>query len=531
MSTNDETTPTPSLMEQIEHLEVLVHNMKNMAAADNEALHIASSILAKQQEISNYLDCMKDSAEKEGTAIWQQLVSLLKNEDNIPTETVWIKFYDSLTALDGTSVQLRKCIFHNYVNDERQKQTLLHEVCSKNPPANVVKILLDLIPPSPLNNYNHLALDIDNKYPLHRIVENGGSIDVIKLLINADHKRTTLKMIEDKESVYHTLIAKKDVYEPDTFSEILRYLSCMGVYNMRDSGLLNRAATHENKTPLLLLVQSLMNKDGMTGQEIWQNRDFTFLLKATCYHYKMSKTPRKGVVRDNDIDKVCQEIEDISLSEAFLVCAPDFSEKIISKMPLKQPATHFLLKKDSSGQYPIHQLILSMDYKNPSYFMDTLTTDWKRGAFHDVAMQLILKHVPQCAQQYNDEGLLPLHIAADPQRLVLDENKRLNLVSMIWKAYPDAADIVDKNTGLPPFALAARGKDEFGKVEAKKKSKYNKEGDLIEHFDRFEAANDCSFFLLRQHPEILSGYIVDGVEQPCPSKDSIPLAKRPRKGM
>ena len=166
--------------------------------------------------------------------------------------------------------------------------------------------------------------------------------------------------------------------------------------------------------------------------------------------------------------------------------------------------------------------------------MDTLTTDWKRGAFHDVAMQLILKHVPQCAQQYNDEGLLPLHIAADPQRLVLDENKRLNLVSMIWKAYPDAADIVDKNTGLPPFALAARGKDEFGKVEAKKKSKYNKEGDLIEHFDRFEAANEAtlssSFFLLRQHPEILSGYIVDGVEQPCPSKDSIPLAKRPRNG-
>ena len=212
MSTNDETTPTPSLMEQIEHLEVLVHNMKNMAAADNEALHIASSILAKQQEISNYLDSMKQLAEKEGAAIWQELVLLLKNEDDLPTETVWIKFNDSLKALEGTSVQLRKCIFFNYINDERQKRTLLHEVCcKKNPPANVVKVLLDLIPPSPLNNYNHLALDIDNKYPLHRIVENGGSIDVIKLLINADHKRTTLKMIEDKESVYHTLIAKKDV--------------------------------------------------------------------------------------------------------------------------------------------------------------------------------------------------------------------------------------------------------------------------------------------------------------------------------
>ena len=314
----------------------------------------------------------------------------------------------------------------------------------------------------------------------------------------------------------------------------------MGVYNMRDSGLLNRAATHENKTPLLLLVQSLMNKDGMTGQEIWQNRDFTFLLKATCYHYKMSKTPRKGVVRDNDIDKVCQEIEDISLTEAFLVCAPDFSEKIISKMPLKQPATHFLLKKDSSGQYPIHQLILSMDYKNPSYFMDTLTTDWKRGVLHDVAMQLILKHVPQCAQQYNDEGLLPLHIAADPQRLVLDENKRLNLVSMIWKAYPDAADKVDKNTGLPPFALAARGKDESGTVEADEKCKYKTDGDFFEHLgkmlDRLEAGKkvtlSSSFFLLRQHPEILSEYnIVGGVEQPCSSKDSIPLAKRPRKDM
>ena len=528
MSTHVETTP--SLMEQIEHLEVLVHNMKNIAFGTGNDAHVASTILAKEQEISNYLDSMKHSAEKEGTAIWQELVSLLKNEDDLPTETAWIKFIDSLTELEGTSVQLRKCIFHNYVNDERQKQTLLHEVCSKNPPAIVVKILLDLIPPSPLNNYNHLALDIDNKYPLHRIVENGGSIDVIKLLINADHKRTTLKMIEDKESVYHTLIAKKDVYEPDTFSEILRYLSCMGVYNMRDSGLLHRAATHENKTPLLLLVQSLMNKDGMTGQEIWQNRDFTFLLKATCYHYKMSKTQRKGVVRDSDVDRICHDIEEISLSEAFLICAPCFSEKVVSKMLNELLATdcQFLLKKDSQGQYPFHRLILSRDYAHPSYFMDTINTDLKDD-LHDLTMELILKHAPQCAQQYNNEGLLPLHIAADPQRFVLDESNRINLVSMIWKAYPDADDKVDKNTGLPPFALAARGKDEFGKVEAKKKSKYNKEGDLIEHFDRFEAANDCSFFLLRQHPEILSGYIVDGVEQPCPSKDSIPLAKRPRK--
>ena len=233
-------------MEQIEHLEVLVHNMKNIAAADNEAPapHVASTILAKQQEISNYLDCMKDSAEKEGAAIWQELVSLLlKTEDELPTETVWNPtetvwklFYDSLKALEGTCVQLRKCIFFNYVDSLAQNWTLLHVVCSKNPPVNVVKILLDIIPTSPANCYNHLALDWSNRYPLHIVLQFGGSIDVIKLLVNADYKRETLKTeyneLGMRDSVYHTLIAKRNMYEPDTFSEIVRYLSCMGINNM-----------------------------------------------------------------------------------------------------------------------------------------------------------------------------------------------------------------------------------------------------------------------------------------------------------
>ena len=115
---------------------------------------------------------------------------------------------------------------------------------------------------------------------------------------------------------------------------------------MRESGLLNRAISQEKKIPLLLLVQILINKDGMTGQEIWQNRDFTFLLKATCYHYKMSKTQRKGVVRDSDVDRICHDIEEISLSEAFLICGPNFSEKVVNKMVNELLATdcQFLLK-------------------------------------------------------------------------------------------------------------------------------------------------------------------------------------------
>ena len=293
---------------------------------------------------------------------------------------------------------------------------------------------------------------------------------------------------------------------------------------MRESGLLNRATTHENKTPLLLLVQSLINKDGMTGQEIWKHRDFIFLLKATCYHYKMPTTQRKCVVGDSDINRFCQDIEEISLSEAFLICAPNFSEKVVNKMLNELLATDckFLLQQDSQGQYPIHKLILSRDYENPSYFMGTIG---RNGDLHDLTIQLILKHAPQCAQQYNNEGLLPLHIAADPQRVVLKESKRLNLVSMIWKAYPDAADIVDKNTGLPPFALAARGSvmKEFtsGRISV---------GDFLDTISNKRDAVSTSFFLLRRHPDILSEYnIVGGVEQPCSSnKDSIPLAKRPR---
>jgi hypothetical protein len=56
---------------------------------------------------------------------------------------------------------------------------------------------------------------------------------------------------------------------------------------------------------------------------------------------------------------------------------------------------------------------------------------------------------------------LPLHLASDPTALhVLKKNTRYELVYDIWKAYPEAASVVDPLTGLPPFAMAARDPDE-----------------------------------------------------------------------
>ena len=82
--------------------------------------------------------------------------------------------------------------------------------------------------------------------------------------------------------------------------------------------------------------------------------------------------------------------------------------------------------------------------------------------------------------------------------------------------YPDAAGTIEKTTGLPPFALAARGDDEEEKIKKiKDREAQEKEqtwSDRLMFGDFLLREPEChllssSYFLLRQNPDILTGCI------------------------
>jgi len=244
-------------------------------------------------------------------------------------------------------------------------------------------------------------------------------------------------------------------------------------------------------TPVLLFVQSLINKEGLNGQAIMRNSDFTFLLKATCYHYESTSNNDKNETKS--INVVCQEIEAIPSSEAFLVCAPCFNEKIIEKVlnELLSVNCQFLFEKNSLGQYPVHRMITE-----ENYFMNTVTTRLWGSEFLSCILKIVLKHAPKSAQLVNKEGRLPLHIVSDAQRRRFEDSDRLDLVKIIWNAYPEAAEAVDSKTGLPPFALAA-SKEEEG---PKRRGSEDSLDRILNMMIPIEESLSSSFFLLRQQP-------------------------------
>ena len=86
--------------------------------------------------------------------------------------------------------------------------------------------------------------------------------------------------------------------------------------------------------------------------------------------------------------------------------------------------------------------------------METVRAEKREGLCHYL-IGVILGAVPQCSHQLDKDGRLPLNLASDPTTLqVLEKNTRYELVYDIWKAYPEAASVVDPLTSLPPFALA-----------------------------------------------------------------------------
>ena len=519
MSDQDGDNKTSIRLQQIHHLKELVLNLEKIAIASENEDHVAGEILAQHKNISNYLDKMKQSAESRGREIGHDLLSFLTSPD-ITVEDHWDYFWDKLKVLEGTSESFRRCcLFHTQSEDD---STIMHIICSKNPPVYVVKALLEIIPyasETDTKQYNHLAINKERHYPLHKLMQHGGSIEVVKLLVNADSEKKTLSMIKKGDylpntihSVYHILIANREVYEPEVFSEILRYLCCMCI-GMAEPALLYQGTSYNTMTPVLLLVKKLINREGLNGQAIMRNSDYVFLLKATCYSHKSKPYSKSDLIKERVQHQIFQEIEDISLTEAFVICAPCFSKNIAAKVlnDLLSKDCQFLFEKDSYGQYPVHRMI-NDNRKWPCYVVSTVYHDRANDFDRDTTLEMVLQYAPRSAQLRNDEGRLPLHIVSDAQGIRLTDENRLNLLRIVWNAYPDAAEKLDGKSGLPPFALAVRGEDED---TIKEYTKYNPDLVKIDEMDRrlkrlgvkdvcYTISLSSSFFLLRQQPDIIS---------------------------
>ena len=68
----------------------------------------------------------------------------------------------------------------------------------------------------------------DCKYPLHFIMKHGGSVDVVKLLVDADKEGDTITSSfgrDGEDSVYHLLIDNKEEHKREIFSGILQVLA------------------------------------------------------------------------------------------------------------------------------------------------------------------------------------------------------------------------------------------------------------------------------------------------------------------
>lgn len=209
-----------TLLDRIEYIEGMLQNLKLKAVAGggNDAL-TASAIIDEHEHISKYLDHMKDAAELKGRDICNELFSFLRDDyDASSSDTFWSQFHDQLKALEGTNVQFRKqCLFRTLSNNGC---TILHEVCKLNPPAKVVRTLLHITPVAEeedfcllyekMKQFNHLALTRSGEYPLHLVLTHGGSIDLVRLLVETDNKKVTLKMSKETgNSACHLLISNR----------------------------------------------------------------------------------------------------------------------------------------------------------------------------------------------------------------------------------------------------------------------------------------------------------------------------------
>ena len=479
----------------IDYVEGVLESFKSKIIAHGEDDLLTSSFVLEKEgygeKLTKAMEWMNNYAHNKAARMFDELISFLDYHDTWPKAMFWSHFNNKLVTLGKTSVEFRKdCLFRSL---EANDCTLFHEVCKLQPPAKVVKKMIEIIPKqgksglsSISRQYNHMSRAHSGggscRYPIHMVCEHGGSMELVKLLVSADEERDTLSFSRGEEnSVYHVLVANKANHKPKTFSEILRYLVL--AYKRRHWSPIMDCNSTDLK-PVALLWKTL-KESGLSEEQILEDKDFTFLLKATCYYH----WSRYSSSKIEDIDAL-KKIEELTLGHAFLACSPCFEKKVVSKVLeiLISIDNSFLFKHAShtnKNEYPIHQLVA----RGSAYCMDGNIN------FSQFLVDTILRLVPKCAQQENLQGLLPLHLAADFQGPYIRAHERLSLVRTIWQAYPEAANVIDKKHLLPPFALPARGERE------KDRCRYDS---YFPEEDPEYSGTSTTFFLLRQQPEMLS---------------------------
>ena len=254
---------------------------------------------------------------------------------------------------------------------------------------------------------------------------------MVKLISGANEKGGALYDLDSKYgTVFHVLSQNKARHEPREFSDILRYLVLnVDMDTAKRSSLLE--TNESGKIPLLLLWQSLKS-EGLSDLDILKNDDFIFLTKATCYHHHYSSNTsycaldEKG--RSKTYDGRLDQIGNIPFDLSFLTCCKCFGRNFTARAlsHFLSLDNTFLLEKDMFGVYPF----LGIVSESEKYTMRNLNyTDFD---FEQFIVKTILKIAPQCAQQRDENGRLPLHLVADVvQKPYLTDRSRTSLMGRL----------------------------------------------------------------------------------------------------
>jgi len=511
MSDNDKLT----IVEAIEMAQRQLETLKEkVAAAGDDKITIASVIDTQAENTIDCINWLMYQSRQMAQQTSSDLFSFLDNYTTWPKSMFWSHLHKKLKCLENTSEDFRKGCLSKQMGEGNaalygSQSKLIHEICKLNPPVHVVKTLLDITPDNDGYNessrYDYLACDRSYENPLHKVVRAGGSIELVKLLVNADVDKKSLKRSKEgaRSSVYHVLTAKasKAKYQPNGYSQVLKYLVL--VDNTNDSPLLYDTKP-DNKSPIARLYHSLKS-EGLSDFDVLRNEDFVFLIKATCHSFLL----RKKEVNIPAVDCKLSEINRIPLLQACLVCSTCFNKEVVRKI-MECFFSNGGLYWNTKNEYfcPVHKLVLANDW---GFFINTITNPHYNYSYKQFMIETILNIAPQCAEQKDHEERLPLHHAADSVRVpIQDKQERLSLVQTIWEAYPDAANDIDKETKLPAFALPSR-------LEA--------DGNVPKYYDD---GTSSTFFLLRQRPEMLAIALGGSTEGVNISVVTRPQTKRPR---
>ena len=515
MSDSESESSEPfSVLDSIEAMEDELSQMKTSILEGNRTTLEYAVLCEKScRQIQSALSEIQQKISGIGSDYYDDLRCSLISQALYPRDDFWQKFEHKLNEI-GDDVECRKKALQ--FSDERGMRVLIHHVCALNPPISTLELLIEktTFPEKrPLScKYNHYSQTSDGEYPLHILLQNGGSFETVKFLVEKDTSKKTLQCPEwsGRISLVGALVSNRDSY--DDFAEYMKILQYI-VKQSEDANRFSKSLVYQNRTddhesyPINLCWEKY-KEDGFSDSEIMEKEDIQYLLKAMCYYSKVRGWGSKAT-------KSSRNIDDISLLEAFLrsficfqnsVLKDDIFPKLLCSDGEYRDCRDYLFSKDSDGKYAIFKLLSYKDYSLiPSY---TLKESKLIGRVIGV-IRVLLHFAPDVAKIEDDEGFLPLHIVSDALLFQhFNRNQRWRLAKMFVEANPDAVSTIDGRTGLLPFMLAMR--DYRPREKTERPSRYgfpeiNPEdySDDDSEDGRIFTSLTASYLMLRQCPDVI----------------------------